>query len=52
MKVFWFFFSKKNLLPYFHSSVAIIANWYNTLSIEQFHRFVDRFAIQPKAISL
>lgn len=27
-EVFWFFFSKKNLLPYFHSSVALIANWY------------------------
>ena len=35
-EVFWFFFSKKNLLPCFHSSVVLIANWYEGLEqVEQ-----------------
>jgi hypothetical protein len=30
MKVFWFFFSKKNLLSCFPLSVFLIANWYES----------------------
>jgi hypothetical protein len=32
MKVFWFFCSQKNFLPCFHSSLALIVNWYQVVA--------------------